>query len=482
MPPLNVATSIPSNWGTKLLLGDNVCDVTDYGAKFDNITSASDSIDQCIMDCHSKYPNNAIIFFPGSNNGTNSGDDDTAATYRITRSIVLQSNITLLLDKNTTIFSAQSSLNTTNPGGESCSRAYWSKYNTTGILCGSNITNVAIVGMGADTSFIDGGGWPWYERQEFGIGPRLFEVTWSYNITMSHVTFCNSPSWTIHPMYSKLITAEYIRIINPRFTPNTDGWDPDSCEDVTLTHSLIDTGDDGVSIKSGNVTLPISGERIMVPTRNVHIGQCVILSRNVCVGSATFGGVFDVLVENTIIGDDYGSSPWAIKYKSHQFQPGPMMNHTYRNIKIGDILPNTYQQPNGGTAIIIHLDYGHRPMPPHPPPCPPMCPYFDNIKFENIVITGAIQAGSMSGSGSRDRLHHLSFHNVSFITPPKIGWLCDFTESYSAINVDPPLHCTIRTDEAFGYFPVLMSFLLLAPSALLLSWLIIPLTVLVKEA
>lgn len=91
----------------------------------------------------------------------------------------------------------------------------------------------------------------------------------------------------------------------------------------------------------------------MVPARNIHIYRSEILSRNVCVGSATFGGVLDVVVEDCRIGDDEGSSPWAIKYKSHQTSPGPMRNHTFRNLRLGRIAPNSWQQPHGGTAIII---------------------------------------------------------------------------------------------------------------------------------
>ena len=67
-----------------------------------------------------------------------------------------------------------------------------------------------------------------------------------------------------------------------------------------------------------------------------------ILSRNVCLGSATYGGILDVVVEDCTIGDDEGSSPWAIKYKSHQGYPGTLKNHTWRRLKVGSIRSNTY--------------------------------------------------------------------------------------------------------------------------------------------
>ena len=193
-----------------------------------------------------------------------------------------------------------------------CSTLYWPHANTP-VLCATNASNIAIVGADLETSVIDGGGWPWYlaalnksSPVAFGEGPRLFEVTHTSNITLSSVTFTNSPSWTVHPTFCDGVLAESIRILNPRFTPNTDGFDPDSSVNVVLRDSIIDTGDDGISVKSGNVT-----HGVEAPSRNIHIYRTKVLSRNMCVGSATFGGVYDMVVEDSEIGDAKGSSPWG---------------------------------------------------------------------------------------------------------------------------------------------------------------------------
>jgi polygalacturonase len=82
----------------------------------------------------------------------------------------------------------------------------------------------------------------------------------SRNITIESVTVQNSPNWHIHPVNSKDILLSNVRILAPRFTANTDGFDPDSCENVVVRDTFIDTGDDGISIKSG-----------YAPSRNIHI-------------------------------------------------------------------------------------------------------------------------------------------------------------------------------------------------------------------
>ena len=65
---------------------------------------------------------------------------------------------------------------------------------------------------------------------------------------------------------------------------------------MILRDSLIDTGDDGISIKSGNSSACHACGRIQVPAKNIHIYRTKVLSRNFCVGSATFGGVYDVVI------------------------------------------------------------------------------------------------------------------------------------------------------------------------------------------
>ena len=81
------------------------------------------------------------------------------ATYRISASLALGSNLTLQLAAHTTLFSA---LTPAMPVSQNprCPTLYWSKGGT-GILCGTNLTNVAVVGAGVESSVIDGGGWPW---------------------------------------------------------------------------------------------------------------------------------------------------------------------------------------------------------------------------------------------------------------------------------------------------------------------------------
>ena len=429
-----------------LLAGGNVCDVRDAGARGDNQTDDSAALQAAIDGCRAAHPLGAVVHLPGPNRTF------PTATYRITTSIALGSNLTVALGANAGIFSAWTPALHPAAQHPRCPTLYWPR-GPTALLCGTNLSNVALVGAGVGRSVVDGGGWPWYltgvaNKSMWGQGPRLFELAWSTNVTLARVSLVNSPSWTVHPTFCRGVLAESIAIINPRFTPNTDGFDPDSSANVVLRDSLIDTGDDGISIKSSNSSAcgrPCA--HIPVPARDIYIHNTTILSRNVCVGSATFGGVYNLLVEDCTIGDDDGSSPWAIKYKSHQAYAGAMVNHTWRRLRVGRIAPNDYQQKNGGYFMSIELRY--HPLLPNRTchvnreALAGDCPIFSNVSFEDIAVTGAARAGDLNGFDG-DLLHGLSFRNVTFKEAPKQGWTCGYTDlaSFSQVAVDPPITCS----------------------------------------
>lgn len=59
------------------------------------------------------------------------------------------------------------------------------------------------------------------------------------------------PSWCIHPCFCSDLGIYDVEIINPEDSPNTDGINPESCEDVEIAGCHFSLGDDCIAIKSG---------------------------------------------------------------------------------------------------------------------------------------------------------------------------------------------------------------------------------------
>ena len=174
----------------------------------------------------------------------------------------------------------------------------------TSFLHGVRLRDLVLTGGGT----IDGQGAGWWARHRNGTEGnvtrgRLFEVEYSDGILLEDLTLVNSPFWTVHPTLSSNIVARRLNISLPLDSPNTDGFDPDSCENVTFVDSIYEGGDDGVAIKSG---WDCFGLDVARPSRNIVLRNLTIRSPNaagICIGSEMSGGVANVRATDLLLRD-----------------------------------------------------------------------------------------------------------------------------------------------------------------------------------
>ncbi|GGA59345.1 polygalacturonase PglA [Pelagibacterium lentulum] len=176
------------------------------------------------------------------------------------------------------------------------------------LLTAFDTSGLSIVGKG----IIDGAGdrgdwWSWPKETRNGARrPRTVFANRCTGFSMAGVAVRNSPSWTIHPIdCNKLIFAD-LDISNPPDSPNTDGLNPDSCTDVTISGVRFSVGDDCIAIKAGKIW---PDGKVPAPTRNVGIRHCLMERGHggVVIGSEMSGSVTDVTVTNcTMIDTDRG--------------------------------------------------------------------------------------------------------------------------------------------------------------------------------
>lgn len=304
------------------------------------------------------------------------------------------------------------------------------------LVYGRNVTGLTI--EGPESAVVDGLGWPWWHAFDNGTlthqRPKLVEIIDGVDVTFRGMTFRNSPFWSLHTLYCSRVSFLGVTVLAPRAVGNTDGIDPDSNSDVLIDSCFIDVGDDGISLKSDLRVDPVTREAVFVPTQRVLIRNTTVLSRNVAIGSSTFGNVSDVVIEGGRIGDDDGSSPWAVKVKTHVPNGGVVRNITLRGTRIGAIRPNTWQQHGGGTALYVLLTPYNKPVWPPGSPTPSES-RFQGFSFIDVHATSAVDAGQLIADAPFF-IEGLTMRNVSIGGAP---WRCARLTGTVAHDVDPPL-------------------------------------------
>lgn len=171
------------------------------------------------------------------------------------------------------------------------------------LLTGLGAKDVAVYGPGV----LDGKAAPdnwWKDAKKLNRAwrPRMVFLNRCEDVTLVGLTVQNSPSWHIHPYFSKRVRLLGLHIISPQDSPNTDGIDPESSQHVEMKGIRFSLGDDCVALKSGKRYM---GDTYGVPCQGVHIAHCEMGDGHgaVTLGSEMSGGIRDVLVEHCYFHD-----------------------------------------------------------------------------------------------------------------------------------------------------------------------------------
>jgi hypothetical protein len=220
----------------------------------------------------------------------------------------------------------------------------------------------------------------------------LLEFWYVEGLRIFDVSIRNSPFWNLHPYWSRDIWIHHINITadspaNAHY--NTDGIDPDSCEDVLIEDYYYCAGDDAIAIKSGwNVAGILYGR----PSRNITVRR----STSGCRGGWTIGSEASAGVEDVLFEDLVSTGESGIRISGELDRGGFVRNVTFRNLTFSwsTLQKKTFlfsvQQnyPNGGIASPCRFPNGTLcPIPPLTPE--QTTPDFRGIRFENVTVLHA---------------------------------------------------------------------------------------------
>ncbi|VFQ92495.1 unnamed protein product [Cuscuta campestris] len=293
------------------------------------------------------------------------------------------------------------------------------------LIHGQNLKDVVITGHNGT---INGQGQTWWKKYRQKLlnhtrGP-LVQIMWSSDILLYNVTLRDSPFWTFHPYDCKNVTVRDVTILAPTTeAPNTDGIDPDSCEDMLIENCYISVGDDGIAIKSGWDQYGIAYAR---PSRNILIRNVVVrsmVSAGVSIGSEMSGGVSNITVENLHV----WSSRRAVRIKTAPGRGGYVKGITYQNLTFEDVR----------VGIVIKTDYNEHPDDKFDPKA---LPVLQDISYTSVHGEGVRVPVRLQGS-EEIPIWNVTFRDMSVgVAYKKTNHVfqCSFVQGRVIGTVHPP--------------------------------------------
>ncbi len=263
----------------------------------------------------------------------------------------------------------------------------------TAIITCVNVSNVMIYGKGT----IDGcaSRENWWNNPKIRRGawrPRQIFMNHCENMVIQGICVKNSPSWNIHPYFSNHLKFIDLQILNPKDSPNTDGLDPESCEDVEIVGVYFSLGDDCIAIKSGKIYM---GSKYKVPSKNLMIRQCCMKDGHgsITIGSEMAAGVLNLTVRDCLfLHTDRGL---RIKTRRGRGEDAIIHDVVFENIKMDHVMTpfviNSFYfcDPDGKTEYVRTKDT--LPIDKRTPNIKQLA--FRNITCENCHVAAAFLYG-----------------------------------------------------------------------------------------
>jgi polygalacturonase len=224
-----------------------IFDVRDFGAVGDSKTLNTSAIQSAIDEC-AKVGGRVLV---------------SEGVY-MTGTIVLKDNIDLHVDRTATLLGSPDCADYPEFDKKYVNVEKLPRNRGAALIFAEECENISITGMGK----IDANGysfveeckpyhWGWrYKRLDLPTPPRVVFFTGCKNILVEDITMINQPAgWSYWIHDCDFVSFDKVKILADAEFPNNDGIHINSSRNVTVSNSVISTGDDCIIVRANNVSL-----------------------------------------------------------------------------------------------------------------------------------------------------------------------------------------------------------------------------------
>ncbi len=263
-------------WATSMASQPYVYNIVDYGAVNDGITVNTEAINETITVCAANG-GGTVVIPPG--------------TF-LSGTITLQSKVELRLEMGALLLAS-----TDRKDFPRLPQPHYRSLKDKGgwfaFIYAAEASDIAITGLGT----IDGNGAaqrpdPTLLGGDLDGRPRNMLFISCKGVRVEGIKMRNSGMWNQHYLDCEDVLIDRIEVYN-HSNRNNDGIDIDGCRRVVLSNSIIDSDDDGITLKS---TGP-------APTEDVVITNCIVSSfcNAIKAGTESTGGFRNISISNCVV-------------------------------------------------------------------------------------------------------------------------------------------------------------------------------------
>lgn len=274
--------------------------------------------------------------------------------------------------------------------------------------------DVVVCGRGSldgCANFDDGNWWHDAKRIVTACRPRLAFFSQCDDVVVAGITLRNSPSWNVHPVLCDGVSMFCTTIQSPEVSPNTDGFNPESCNNVHVAGCLFSVGDDCIAVKSGKLGMP----RALRPAcSNILVEQCRMQDGHgaVVLGSETAGGVRGLTVRDCVF--DHTDRGLRIKTRRGRGKDATIENVSFSRIRMDHVLTpfvvnSFYFCDSDGKSDYVQSREAL--------PVDDRTPHISELVFTNIQATNAQAAAAWVAGLPESKIDLLEFENVHISFP-----------------------------------------------------------------